>query len=210
MPDFASTTMSPSVASRSGPEREQRRRRVAPGVRDQRALGRMHFGQPVAPGARREAVPLLGQGLVGEPVDAAEIDHDRACGRLERGRLLVPEAEEDRLGAARARLEVRGEHRHRAVEPRVERVGGPAGERIRPERDQLELRMREHPVERLLAGVPGRTEDGHGRHDLRIMHIRWNLCRRNPVSCSRTAPSSRVSPSALPASRPARRASRRR
>ena len=59
--------------------------------------------------------------------------------------------------------------------------------------------MGEHAVERLLAGVAGGAEDGDGRHDLRIMHIRWNLCRTtSSISCSRTAPSSRASRSAPP------------
>ena len=78
-------------------------------------------------------------------------------GRLEGGGLVVAEAEEDQVGAACRRIVVRHEHRQRAVEPRVERVGGPTCESLRAERDHFELRMREHAVEGLLAGVPGGT-----------------------------------------------------
>ena len=54
---------------------------------DQPSLRRVHFGQPVAPGAGDEPVPALGERRVGEAVNAAEVDDDRPVGRLE-GRSL--------------------------------------------------------------------------------------------------------------------------
>ena len=47
-------------------------------------------------------------------------------------------------------------------------AAGSPGERVGAERDQLELRVGEHAVERLLPGEAGRAEDG-GRDHLRIM-----------------------------------------
>ena len=85
---------------------------------------------------------------------AGEVDDDAARGRLERRRPLVVEAHEDDVGAARERLLVRHERGQPAAvagEARVEREAA-AGERVRAERDELELGMREHAVERLLTG----------------------------------------------------------
>src|SRR5262249_51069880 len=119
--------------------------------------------EAVAPGPRREAVPALRERLVGEPVHAPEVDHDRVvAGRLERCGLLVAEAEEDHVRSARGRLDVRREHRNAPVERWMERVRGPSGERVRAERDQLELGMAQEPVERLLPRVACCTQYGGG------------------------------------------------
>src|SRR5207244_8232710 len=59
---------------------------------------------------------------------------------------------------------------HVAGEPRVERAGRLARERVGPERDQLEPGVGEPPVERLLPGEAGGADEG-GRDHLRIMHI---------------------------------------
>ena len=94
-------------------EREQHRGRVAAGARDEPAGGRQQLGERVAPVDEpagigvREAVPLLVRGRARQPVAAGEVDDDALGGRLEPRRLLVPEAEEDDVGAARERLLVR-------------------------------------------------------------------------------------------------------
>ena len=122
----------------------------------------------------REAVPLLVGGGARQPVTAGEVDDDALGRRLDPRRLLVAEAEEDDVRAARERLVVRDEGGGRrgavAGEPRVERGGGLPGERVGAERGQLEPGVGEHAVERLLAGVPGRPEDCSA-HGLRIMQI---------------------------------------
>ena len=119
-----------------------------------------------------EAVPRVVRERVAEPVTAGEVDDDALHGRIERGGVLVAEAEEDDVGAAGERLVVRDEGGSvgGAVprQTRVERARGLPRQRVRPERDQVELRMREHPVERLLSGVAGGTGDC-GKHSLRIM-----------------------------------------
>ena len=118
-----------------------------------------------------EAVPLVVGRRVGQPVRAGEVDDDGTGRRLERRCALVAQAAEHELRAARERLVVGDERRQ--AEPRqarVERVGGRAGERVGAERVQLELRVGEHAVERLLTGIPRGTEDGDGDH-LRIMQI---------------------------------------
>jgi hypothetical protein len=111
-----------------------------------------------------EAVPSGVERGVVEPVRTGEVDDDGARRRLERRRLLVAQACEDDLGARRERLRVRDERRQVPVQPDVERRGTSPRERVGAEGDELELRVREHPVERLLARVPGGTEDGCGRH----------------------------------------------
>ena len=64
------------------------------------------------------------------------------------------------------RLRVRDERGQRAavaVEARIERARGLTGERVGAERDELELRMGEHAVERLLTGVAGGADDADVR-----------------------------------------------
>ncbi len=110
---------------------------------------------------------------------AGKIDHDPARRRVDRRRPFVREAEEDHVGSGRKGRVVRDEARHAtpavAPEPRVERRRGVAGERVGAEGVQLEGRMGEHAVERLLAGVPGGADDRDGGH-LRIMHNRRVSC----------------------------------
>ena len=63
-----------------------------------------------------------------------------------------------------------------AREPGVERGGGLRRRASRePSATQLELGMREHAVERLLAGEAGGAEDGDRDH-LRIMQKYLHLC----------------------------------
>ena len=152
-------------------EREQRRGRVATGVGDQRPDRRRELRQRVAPGvvpARvLEPVPL-GVGVGGEPVRAGEVDDDGVRGWLELGGGLVVEAAEDELRAGLERLAVRDERRQRAVavaaEPGVERRDRPARERLRPDGDELQLRMRKHAVERLLPGESRSADDCRANH----------------------------------------------
>ena len=54
--------------------------------------------------------------------------------------------------------------RQRPVQPDVERRGRFALERVGAEGHDLELRMAERAVERLLPGVPGCSEDRQRRH----------------------------------------------
>src|SRR5581483_2504265 len=86
-----------------------------------------------------------------EPVRAGEVDDDGIRRRLEGGGALVPETEEEDVRAARGRLRVRDERGQRAVQAHVERRRALPRERVRAEGGDLELRMREHAVERLLA-----------------------------------------------------------
>ena len=99
---------------------------------------------------------------------------------------------------------------HLAVQARIERAGRLTGERVRAERDELELRVREDAVERFLAGVAGGAENGGGHTHRCVLCINyayyadaWTLS-----SCSRTAPSSPAARSGRPVWRRARRASR--
>ena len=172
MPDFASTiTHDCEIDAGDRAEREQRRGRVAAGVGDQRPDRRRELRQRVAPGvvpARvLEPVPL-GVGAGGEPVRAGEVDDDGVRGRLELGGGLVVEAAEDELGTGGERLAVRDEGRQRAVavaaESGIERRDRPSRERLRPERDELQLRVREHAVERLLPGKSGGADDCRANH----------------------------------------------
>ena len=107
-----------------------------------------------------EPVPLVVDAGVDEPVGSGEVDDHAARRDVERCCLVVREAEERDVGAGRERRVVRDEPRHAApavaAEARIERPGRLARERVRPERVQLERRMREHAVERLLTGIPGR------------------------------------------------------
>ena len=168
-------------------DREQRRGRVAAGVGDQRPDRRRELRQRVAPGvvpARvLEPVPL-GVGAGGEPVRAGEVDDDGVRGRLELGGGLVVEAAEDELGTGGERLAVRDEGRQRAVavaaESGIERRDRPSRERLRPDGDELQLRVREHAVERLLPGKSG------GADDCRANHVGYyaataHLCNSTPI-----------------------------
>ena len=135
-------------------EREQRRGRVTAGVRDERRLGREELGQPVAPRAglrMLEAVPLGVERRVAEAMRAGEVDDDLGVRRLERGRLLVPEADEDDVRAGRERLGVRDERRQVAVQARVER-STPAARRA--------SRSRARPARARGARAGGRASPG--------------------------------------------------
>ena len=107
-----------------------------------------------------EAVPLGVERRVAQAVRAGEVDDDLGVRRLERRRLLVAEAEEDDVRAGGERLRVR--RRTRAGSPFRRGSSAEArlpGERVRAERDRLEVGVREHPVERLLTRVSGAAED---------------------------------------------------
>ena len=93
---------------------------------------------------------------------AGEVDDDRVGGRLERSRGVVFEAEEEDVGAARRGLVIRDERGQRPVQPGVERRGALARERVGAERQHRQPRMREHPVQGLLAGITGTAEDRNG------------------------------------------------
>ena len=135
-------------------------------------------GSAVAP--RRPGVgavpPLRHSASSREPVHAAEVDDDRAvAGGCERGRRSLPRQRKIDVGAARGRLGVRHEApAARRSRPRVERRA-PAGRRASPSRARP-ARARggaSTPVERLLAGVAGGSEDGDGLSCMmRIMHKR--------------------------------------
>ena len=156
-------------------EREQRRRRVAAGVRDQRPLGRLHLGQPVAPRARGGPVPPLRERVVAQPVDAAEVDDDRVGWWAEEGGVVAAEAEEDHVGPAPGRVGVRAEDRQRAVQARVERLRRPAGERVGAERDRLELGVA-RSAGRASPGRCSRRCRGWRRLAYAYYAQRWNLC----------------------------------
>jgi hypothetical protein len=68
----------------------------------------------------REAVPAVVKGAVAKPVPAGEVDDHGVGGRLEGRRLVVPETDEEHVGAARQRVRIRDERRQRAVQPDVE------------------------------------------------------------------------------------------
>ena len=89
----------------------------------------------------REAVPIVVEGRLVQTVPARKIDDDRVGRRLECGSLVVPEAQEENVGAARERLRVRDERGQRAVQAEVEGRRRLAGERVGPEGDDLELGM---------------------------------------------------------------------
>src|SRR4029079_18511537 len=144
-------TASPTHDPGDRHEREQRRGRVAPRVRDQASRGRSELGQRVAPVLREAMRP-------------GEIDDYRAFRRVE----VVVEAAEDESGPGRERLLIRDELRKRSVpvpgEPRVERLGRFARQRNGAEREQLERGVREHAVERLLPGETARADDSRRNH----------------------------------------------
>ena len=95
---------------------------------------------------------------------AGQVDDERVGGRLEGGRLVVVEAQEEDVGAACGGLGIRHEGRQGAVKSRIERLRGLPGERVRAERDRLERGVREQAIEGLLAGIAGAAEDGGGVH----------------------------------------------
>src|SRR6185295_13824281 len=132
-------------------------------------------------------------------VSARQVDDDAAWRRLEARGFLVREAEERDVGSRMERSLVRDEPRHAAPavppEAGIEGRGRLAGERVRAEGIQLEGRVREHAIQRLLADVAGGADDGDARH-LRIMHIGAILCadrKRSPhvgsTVTKRSAPS---------------------
>ena len=166
-------------------EREERRRGVAAGIGDQRAGRRPELGKRVAP-ARQigrlrmlEAVPVRVCIGVAKPVAAGEIDDDRVARRVEQRRLLGAEAREHHLGVVLESLGVRDERRKVPVQADVERGRRVARQRVRPERHELELRVREHPVEGLLAGVAGATEDR--RAHLCVLCIIQQIMQKRPA-----------------------------
>ena len=147
------------VAAGSGHEppgrRQKLRKRVLP------------VAQVVGPGMD-EAVPRVVRERVAEPVTAGEVDDDALHGRIERGGVSWPRQRKTTSAplASASSFGTKAERRRRRGVPRqtrVERARGLPRQRVRPERDQVELRMREHPVERLLSGVAGGTGD-RGKH----------------------------------------------
>jgi len=154
------------LVDRAGDRREceQCGGRVAARVRDQVAGGQEELGDRIAPGAGRRAVVRARLCRVGEAMRAGEVDDDRVGRRLDGGRALVPDTEEDDVRAGGERLVVRDESRQRAVQPQVERRSRVARKRVGAEGDDLELRVPQDAVERLLAGVPGRADDRSRRH----------------------------------------------
>ncbi len=175
---------------RDRPEREQDSRRVAAGIGDETPARRAQLRETVRPRPERprsrvlEPVPVAIHLRVGEAVCAGQVDDDAAHRRLEPGSFRVREAEERDVGAGVQCRLVRDEPRHPApavaAEPRIERRRGLAGEGVRPECVQLECRVREDAVQRLLADVAGGADDGDARHS-RIMHMRAILCVSRPT-----------------------------
>src|SRR3981081_2772088 len=84
---------------------------------------------------------------------AREVDDDCVRRRLEGGRLVMTQAEEEHVGTACQRFTVRDERGQGAVQSEIERRRRLPGEGVRAERDDLELGVREDPVERLLACI---------------------------------------------------------
>ena len=168
-------------------EREQDRSRVAARIGDEPPARRAQLREAVRPRPERvgprmlEAVPLGIDAGVVEAVRTGQVDDDAARRRLERCGFLVRKTEERDVGARLQRRLVRDEPRHAAPavasEPRVEHARCLAGQRVRPERVQLESRVCEDAVQGLLARVAGRASDGDARHP-RIMHILAILCAR--------------------------------
>ena len=145
-------------------EREERGSRIAPGVRDERAGRRPQLGQPVLPASERRrsrvlpAVPLrVGRRL--QTVCTGEVDDDGVRRRLDLRSALVAEAEEDQVGSGGERLRVRRKGRQLAVEAHVESSRRLSCQRVRAERDDLELRVSEDAVEGLLSRVSRGSED---------------------------------------------------
>ena len=161
------------------PEGEQDGGRVAAGVRDERALDGAELRQTVRPAAEllragvREAVPGVVLAGVRQPVRTREIDDDAAGGSVELGRLLVGQADDRHVGLAGERGRVRDQPRHAPaavpVQARIEGACVLTGQRVGPDRVELELRVMEDAVERLLPGVPGGSDDRDVRH-LHSMH----------------------------------------
>ncbi len=125
----------------------------------------------------REAVPLLVARSVAQAVRAREIDDDTGRRDVDRGRRLVREADDRDVGLVGQRLLVRDEGGDGSpCQPRVERARRLARERVGADRDQAQLRVAEHPVERLLTGIAGRTDDADICHGLHSMHVARHLC----------------------------------
>ena len=121
-----------------------------------------------------EPVPGGVDPRLAEAMGAREVDDDAASRRVDRRRPLVRKTDEDDVGAARESCLVRDESRHAApavaAEPGVEGSRRLPGERVGSQRVQVQRRVREHAVERLLTRVPGGADDGDGGH-LAIMHV---------------------------------------
>jgi hypothetical protein len=118
-----------------------------------------------------EAVPLLILQRVAKAVRARQVDDDVGVRRLEAGRRLVAQADEDDVGAGAQRLGVRHERRQVAVEARVEGRRALAGERVRPEGDRLEPWVREHAVQGLLPCISGAPENRNSRHSCIVCRL---------------------------------------
>ena len=151
-PDFASITAL-VVTARAGRvpatlrSRSSRDSRSAVLAADRARAGRSSM--PRAPSRTR-----LRATAAREPVRSGEVDDDARRRRLECGRSVVREAEEEDVGSAAA-ASAFVTNGGTEASSRGSSGRALAGERIGAERDQLELRVREHPVERLLAGVAG-------------------------------------------------------
>ena len=87
------------------------------------------------------------------------------------------EAEDRHVRAVRERLLVGDERRHLGVrEAGIERIARPPGERVRSDRDEAQLGMPEHAVERLLPRVAGGADDADICHEAHSMRNRRHLC----------------------------------
>src|SRR5205085_427268 len=122
-----------------GAEREERRGRIAAGIREQPSLRREELRQSVLPlaepvGPRMlEAVPALVPSGVVKAMRAREVDDDAAPRRLQQRGALVVEADEEDVGAAGERRLVGDEVRQPAAavpaQAWIERCGRLPGER---------------------------------------------------------------------------------
>jgi hypothetical protein len=162
---------------------EQGSGRIAPRVGDQPAGRRPQLGQRVCPALEQvrarvlEAVPLRIRGRR-ESVRARQIDDDAVASDLRRRRRLVVETQERQRRCGIDRLLLTHEGRQRSVEPDVESRRGRTGERVRAEGHDVELRMQEDAVERLLTGVAAATDDGGAEHRCVLCQISRNMQRR--------------------------------
>ena len=153
--------------------RERRRARAGPPSRSSRG-SRSAARSPATARAARSSRPRaltpyqrLRERRVAQPVHAREVDHDRLSaaarrrppGSFPKQRKIT--SAPSRAAASALAVKLGSD----AVQPRVERVRGPARERVGAERDQLEPGM----GERRGRASPGRcsrpAKDGHGSHD---------------------------------------------
>ena len=166
-PDFASTTTL-SGLDRVGErrEREQRGGRVAAGVGDELPLGREELRQAVAPRARARPNRTTRGASSGS---ASRCAPERSTTTASAGGSTAaarswPRQRKTTSAPAASASSFGTNARQRPVQADVEGGGRLAGERVGAERDDLELGMAEHAVERLLAGVARGPEDGRRRH----------------------------------------------